>query len=94
MTRRPATDQELAAALTRLRVSAAQARTALRELAHLTSPFNLSMPYTDLAKADGILGKLAAIDHRQVAVERKPLKRRTKKPNEDATQGDTNEPRK
>ena len=70
--------------MTRLRAAAAQTREALRALAGLVNPFDLSVPYSDLSKTDGLLTKLATIDHRAVAIERKPLKRRTKKPNKDA----------
>lgn len=75
---KPATSQEIAAALTRLRASAAQTREALRDLIHLGITSDLSVVYGDLSKADGLLNKLMTIDHRAVAVERKPIKRKPK----------------
>ena len=84
MTRKPATDQEIAAVLTRLRACAAQTREALRDLMHVVDSADLSLTFSKLATLDGQLGQLMQVDHRAVAIERKPLKRRTKKPNKDA----------
>ena len=65
--------------MTRLRAAAAQTRDALRELVYLVNAFDLSIDYGTLAKADSVLTGLMTIEHRAVAIEHKPLKRKPKK---------------